>query len=400
MPTTVAIPNQSDTRLDAPMIAGRRQRPAARITRVETIPLHVPFATPFRIAIGPARSVAEIMIVRLHTDVGIEGIGETQAWRRIGSDATLHSLTTEIRDLFAPCVVGRSPFDAPAILRDCDKAASRALCAKAAVADALLDLQARLLEVPAWALLGGRARATVGACAVLPLAETISLTVDAALDFVAQGYRSATLKVGVNAEDDIALVNRLRSEVPQLTLRPDANATLSDDSAARLIPALKDAGVEAIEQPLAPDALEAMAELTRRFDMPLIADESVHTREDLLRVIAAGAAFGVQTKVAKNGGAWKTRTLWEIADAAGMHIYPGNHPATSVATASVLQLAAAWPGELAEGPFAVGIAGSLARDIVVEPLRVVHGQVAVPEGPGFGVMLDEDAIASMRIDLG
>ena len=78
---------------------------------------------------------------------------------------------------------------------------------------------------------------------------------------------------------------------------------------------------------------------------------------------------------------------------------PGNHPATSVGTAAVLHLAAAWPGELADGPFAVGIAGSLARDIVTAPLRVVDGAVAVPEGPGFGVTLDPDAVAELRVAL-
>ena len=371
----------------------------ARIIRVETLPLHVPFNVPFRIAAGPARPFAEVLLVRLHTDVGIEGIGETQAWRRLGASETLPGLVASIRDLLAPHAIGRSPFDAPRILRDCDDALYGALYAKAALADALLDLQARLLDVPAWKLLGGQFRTAVRTCAVLPIGGSIESTVENAQRCVEAGYRSATLKIGLDVDGDIALARRLRERVPQLALRPDANASLRRDAAPRLIRALEEAGVEAIEQPLAPSDIEGMADLACRFDVPLIADEAVSTRDDLLRVIGARAAAGVQTKVAKNGGAWTTRALWEIADAGGIRIYPGNHPSTSVATASVLHLAAAWPGDLADGPFAAGIAGAFARDVVAQPIRVVAGEVAVPEGPGFGVTLDEDALAAMRVDL-
>ena len=92
------------------------------------------------------------------------------------------------------------------------------------------------------------------------------------------------------------------------------------------------------------------------------------------------------------------RKLLIIAEAAGMRIYPGNHPSTSVATASVAHLAAAWPGPLLDGPFAVGVSGAFARDIVAEPLRAENGRVRVPDKPGLGVTLDEDAIRSMRVD--
>lgn len=369
----------------------------ARISRVETIPLHVPFGTPFRIAGGPARPFAEILLVVLHTDMGIQGVGETQAWRRIGSNATLPSLVAEIDGVLTPHCLGRDPFDAPAILRDCDAALPGAWYAKAAVADALLDLEAHLLSVPAWRLLGAKCREAIPTCAVLPLADSADLTMESARACVAAGHRSATLKVGVDLAADVALALRLRGSLPELALRPDANASLDRHSAMRLVPALRDAGVVAIEQPLAPDDLEGMAELVRRFGLPLIADEAVRTTEDLLRVVATNAASGVQTKGAKNGGARRTRAIWDAASQKGVAIYPGNHPATSIGTASVLHLAAAWPGDLADGPFAVGIAGALARDIVTAPLRVVDGAVGLPDGPGFGVTLDRDAVAELRV---
>jgi L-alanine-DL-glutamate epimerase-like enolase superfamily enzyme len=371
-------------------------RPRLRITRVETIPLHVPFHDPFLIAAGPARPAAEVLLVRLHTDAGLQGVGETQAWRRIGSSETLPGMVAVIRNHMERAVVGRSPFEAPLILSDCDRALSGSLYPKAALADALLDLQARALDVPAWHLLGGKMRDTLPAAAVLTIKETLEETVQSARRFVVAGHRSATLKIGLDMQADIALVTALRARVPELALRPDANSSLQAPSAAAFLRKLQDAGVEAIEQPLPPWDLQGMADLARRLDVPLIADESVCTRQDLLQLIRERGASGIQTKVAKNGGAWRTRTLWEIAEAAGLSIYPGNHPSTSIAVASVLHLAASWPGALEAGPYAVGINGTLAAEVVSEPLAVTNGAVRVPEGPGFGVTLDDEKIFALQ----
>ena len=93
------------------------------------------------------------------------------------------------------------------------------------------------------------------------------------------------------------------------------------------------------------------------------------------------------------------RRLWHLAAAAGLGINPGNHPSTSVATASVAHLCAAWPTPLMAGVFAVGISGALAADIVENPIVPVDGEVPVPTGPGLGLTLDERAIEKLRIDL-
>jgi len=64
----------------------------ARITGIECIPLHIPFKEPFKIASGAAREVMETLLVKISTDQGVIGVGETQAWRRQGSAETLPGL--------------------------------------------------------------------------------------------------------------------------------------------------------------------------------------------------------------------------------------------------------------------------------------------------------------------
>ena len=371
---------------------------AARITKVEAIPLRFPFRTPFKIAQGAARPSAEIFVVRLHTDAGVQGVGETQAWRRQGSSETLQSLCATVQDHFTPLLLGRSPFDIAAIMPALEDAVYHSLYAQAAISDALYDLQGKLLGVPAHMLLGGRCRESLEACAVLTIKPTPEETVQGALAYRERGFRAFTIKVGVDAGADVNNVRELRRQLgDDAILRVDANAGMDYCGSLALLQRLAPFGIDAAEQLLPVWDLEGMADLARHSPVPLMADESVATGHDLMEVIRRRAASIVQTKIAKNGGIWGGRPLWQIAAAAGLRIYPGNHPSTSIATAAALHLAAAWQGPLLEGAFAVGLL-NLADDIVEQPLQLQGAHMAVPQGPGLGVTLDENQVAKYRVE--
>src|SRR5262249_12967397 len=89
---------------------------SSRIERVEIIPLRMPLETPVKISQGAPRPFIDTLLVRLHADRGVSGVGETQAWRRQGSNETHASLCAVIRDHFEPHLIGRSPFDIAAIM--------------------------------------------------------------------------------------------------------------------------------------------------------------------------------------------------------------------------------------------------------------------------------------------
>lgn len=370
-----------------------------KITRVETIPLRIPLKVPVKISSGAARPAVEVMLVRLHTDAGVVGIGETQAWRRQGSSETLPGLAAVINEHFAPLIVGQSPFAIGAIMRELDAAIYHSLYAQAPISDALLDLQGKLLGLPVHALLGGKCRDAVASCAVLFMKPTLPATLAGADEFYARGFRSFAIKVGDDLKADVQNVRALRERFgDDVSLRVDANAGMNFDAALVLLKKLQPYGIDAAEQMLPIWDTDGMAELARRVDIQMMADECVADAHDLITVIRKRAATGVQTKTAKNGGIWNARKLWHVAAAAGIHIYPGNHPGTSIATLSVAHLAASWPGELREGPFTVG-QGVLSADVVTEPVRLDGNKVKVPDTPGLGVTLDEDRIRKLRVDL-
>ena len=371
-----------------------------KITRVECIPLNTPFKTPFKIASGAARAMVETLIVRLHTDQGVTGIGETQAWRRQGSAETLPNLVRTIDDFFAPRLIGRSPFDVAAILHDLNDAMYNTLYARAPIGDAMYDIMGKVLGVPVYQLLGGKCRDSVRVAAVLSMQGSTESLIESAQGFVERGFRHLVLKIGVDPADDLANVEALRKEFgDKIVLRVDANAGLSYDSALRLLTKLEPYDIETAEQPLPIWDIDGMAALARAIRMPVMADESVSTDHALLEIIRKRAASSFQTKVAKNGGLHYMQRLWHVGAAAGLDINPGNHPATSVATASVAHLCASWPTPVMAGVFAVGVSGALAADIVENPIIPVDGEVPIPTGPGLGVTLDEDALKALRVDL-
>jgi L-alanine-DL-glutamate epimerase-like enolase superfamily enzyme len=372
---------------------------SVKIREVETTPLHLPFASPFQIS-SATRDFLEVLIVRIHTDQGVFGIGETQAWRRQGSAETLPNLMRSIQDQFAPLLIGRSPLEVNAIMHDLNASLYNSLYAQAAIGDALYDLIGKLLNVPIHGLLGGRCRDRVRVGAVLSIKPTVEELLDSAQGFFDRGFRHLGLKIGIDSTADLRNVAALRERFgDDIVLRVDANAGMNYDAARRLLKKMEPFDIDAAEQPIAIWDIDGLAELARTVDIPIMADESVSTDHSLLEVIRKRAASVVQTKTAKNGGIHYIRHLWMLAQAAGMRIYPGNHPSTSVATSSVAQMCAASPNPVMEGVFAVGVSGALADDIVENPMRPIDGEISVPDGPGLGVTLDEDKVARYRVEV-
>lgn len=371
------------------------------IRSMEVIPLRIPFKAPYKIATSDnaERAHFDVVIVRLQSDAGVEGIGETQAWRRQGSTEDVINLTRSIREYFTPLVVGRSPFDIAPIMNDLNKALYQALYAQAAISDALYDLCARLLGIPVYQLLGGKCRDRAKLVAVLPLQPDVGALRDLASWYYNRGFRHFEVKIGLHSISDLRNVEAMRAAFgDNVALRVDANGSLTYEAALALIRRLTPLGVDIVEQPLPIWDLDGMAALSTRSEIPIMADESVSTLQSLLEIIRRRAATSIQTKIGKNGGIFHIRRLWPLAEAAGIGIMPGNHPITSVAAAATAHLCAAWSGPLIEGCFAENMAGEQADEIVCNPPIIEGGDCIVPAGPGFGMVLDEAKIKRYRLD--
>jgi O-succinylbenzoate synthase len=202
------------------------------------------------------------------------------------------------------------------------------------------------------------------------------------------GCRTAKVKVaepGQGEADDLARVEAVRDALgPGGRVRVDANGAWAPDAAVRMIKALGE--LEYAEQPCA--TLEELAEVRRRVDTPVAADESIRRAEDPLRVRAADAADIVVLKVQPLGG---VRAALAVAEACGLPVVVSSAVETSVGLAAGLALAAALP----ELPYACGLGtlSLLEGDVVGEPLTAVDGAIEVrrPE-------VDEAALSRYEIE--
>ncbi len=202
------------------------------------------------------------------------------------------------------------------------------------------------------------------------------------------GCRTAKVKVaepGQSEGEDVARVEAVRDALGAGgRVRVDANGAWTPDAAVRMIKALGE--LEYAEQPCA--TLAELAEVRRRVDVPIAADESVRRAEDPLKVRAAEAADIVVLKVQPLGG---VRAALAVAEACGLPSVVSSAVETSVGLAAGLALAAALP----ELPYACGLGtlSLLAGDVVREPLAAVDGVIELrrPE-------VEEEALGGFEVD--
>jgi O-succinylbenzoate synthase len=204
------------------------------------------------------------------------------------------------------------------------------------------------------------------------------------------GCRTAKVKVaepGQSEADDLARVEAVRDALgPGGRVRVDANGAWDTATAIRMLRALGE--LEYAEQPCA--TLDELAEVRRRVDVPIAADESIRRAEDPLRVRAADAADVVVLKVQPLGG---VRAALAVAEACGLPVVVSSAVETSVGLAAGLALAAALP----ELPYACGLGtlSLLEGDVVRDPLAAVDGVIEVRRPK-----VDDEALTRYEVDGG
>ncbi|MGP9539529.1 o-succinylbenzoate synthase [Brachybacterium sp. AOP43-C2-M15] len=204
------------------------------------------------------------------------------------------------------------------------------------------------------------------------------------------GARTAKVKVadpGSTLAEDAERLEAVRDALgPDARLRVDANAAWTLEEALTALPVLERAagGLEYAEQPCA--ALEDLAALRRRLDVPIAADESVRRAEDPLRVARAEAADLLVMKVQPLGG---VRRCLELAEQAGLPVVVSSALESSVGLSAGLALAAALP----ELPHACGLATAtlLTGDLVEAPLHASGGMLPVDRPAPAAHLLERHA---------
>lgn len=369
-----------------------------KIHSIEAILVDIPTKRVHRLSFGDI-TAQNYVIVRVRDDQGHVGLGEAST---IGGPAWAEESTETIKTIIdaylAPRLLGLEPRSLRAVSRTMDRSVKGNRFAKAAVEMALLDLVARAQGVPAVQLLGGRVHERIELAWTLASGDTQSDIDEGEAKLGDHLHRIFKLKIGYgDPAHDVAHASRIaRHFGERARIQVDVNQAWDEVTATRGIAALQDAGVALVEQPVPRHQLDAMTRLAARFDVPIMADESLATPSDALDIVRRQSADVLALKLTKAGGPWATLQSAAIAEAAGMPCYGGCMLETSIGTAAYLHTFAAIPGvtwgcELF-GPLL------LKDDLVTRPLVYRDHAIHLHEGMGFGVDIDPEKLKFYRRD--
>jgi D-galactarolactone cycloisomerase len=364
-----------------------------RITSVDTVVLTAPLV---RSIGGSARrppiTSRELVLVRIHTDSGVTGYGESY-----GIGPLIHSI---IDQWYRPLLVGRDPLHTEVLWNDMYRHTGYhgpkglMIEAMSAIDIALWDIKGRVFNQPLFVLLGGTAREDVPCYAASVYLGSPREAVAQAEAFVEQGFDILKIKVGQGPEADLANVQAVRRAVGEnVRLLADANCAYDAKTAIRLGRELDEMGVEWFEEPVAVDDIVGYSIVRQNVPQYVVGSEGEYTRFGFRDLIEHRAVDVVQPDLTRVGGITEGAHIATMAHAA--HLLFSPHCWGSViGLAAAIHLSAAVPNflllEYDANP------NPIMEALVGDQLTPHRGRVRLPHGPGLGLDIDEDAIENLR----
>lgn len=315
--------------------------PPTIITSLTVEPLDLPLTEPFAIATG-AQHVAHNALVKITLADGTTGLGEAAPFTAVSGETQAGSIAAieSVREK----LVGQDVRAWRPLSASLTEALAKEPSARCALETAILDALARHHRVPLWVFFGG-------AGTDLDIDMTVTAgdrahAISSARAILARGITTLKVKVGaLSPEQDVERLVAIREVAPTARLFADANGGYTVAQAQAFLAGLERAGVPLalLEQPVPPEDLAGMAELTRASRIPICADESARSAQDVLRLIRERAAHGINIKTMKCGVV-ESLMMWHLARAAGMELMIGGMVESTLAMSLSAHLAAGLGG--------------------------------------------------------
>lgn len=311
-----------------------------KITKIRLGTISVPLRLPFKTALRTVKSVEDI-IVEIHTDTGALGYGEAPPTGAVTGHTT-GAIIGALKEHIIPSLLGRDidAFeDLMQLVQTCVVGNSSA---KAAADMALWDLYAQLYRLPVYKLLGG-ARKEIVTDITISVNEPEEMARDAA-NAVERGYDCLKVKVGANPELDVERLRAVRQAAgDDICLRIDANQAWQPRQAVRILNEMQEQGLrlELVEQPVKAYDLEGLKYVTDHSYVPVLADESVFSPRDAMKVLELRAADLINIKLMKCGGIYNALKIASAAEIYGVECMIGCMLEAKISVNAAAELACA-----------------------------------------------------------
>jgi L-Ala-D/L-Glu epimerase len=370
-----------------------------KITHIDIYKFNVTLKEPFVISLETITN-AENILVKIHTDSGIYGLGECNPYRTIAGetqDTCFEAGKFLAKILMAhPEKIGRggNPIAISQCIASMDKMLAGNRCIKSAFDMALYDIAAKAAHMPLYAFLGGDNNRDIVTDMTVGI-NTPAYMAQSALRFKNEGFPAIKVKLGTNKHDDVARIKAIRQAVGDtIPLRIDANQGWDEATAIATLRALEPYDIEHCEQPVAARNIQALANVRRQSPISIMADEAVFDHFDAMQLVQHQACDYFNIKLSKSGGIHKALKINHIAEAAGIKCQVGCFSETRLAMSALMHFVLACPNVV---HFDMDAPLMLSSDPVTGGVQYGdNGRVTIGEGIGIGADIDEGFLSGLE----
>jgi muconate cycloisomerase len=361
-----------------------------KISGSEALKVNIPFKMSFKHSLKSRRD-SESIFVKVSLDNGVTGFGESLP-RSYVTGNTRESVYTQLKEFF-PKLKGAEINAAPEglkFIRSIDGLEAEARCA---LEIALLDCIGKISNRPVHSIFGELVNKSFPSSAIISGGSIVKAAITTVY-FKAKGYKFFKVKVG--GSDDLSRVRLVRGLVGNSDIRIDANGAWSVKEALEAIKKLKPFNISCVEQPTPKGDMDAMQEVADFCREPIMADESLCSKNDASALIKVKGCDMFNVRLSKCGGIVRSIEIIEMARAHGMGYQIGCHVGeTGILTAAAMHLAA-----VSKSPayFEGGYSRLLLReDVIEEDLTPKRGVGYTLDGPGLGITVKEDILRKYTV---
>jgi L-alanine-DL-glutamate epimerase-like enolase superfamily enzyme len=337
--------------------------------------------------------VFDTTVVEVETDTGLTGWGECCPLGSSYLPAYALGVRSGLAEL-APALIGADPLALDVLNRRMDAALRGHSYVKSAIDVACWDILGKATGQPVCTLLGGKAQEDVVLYRAISQIEPKAMAANVA-QYRAEGYTRFQLKVGADADSDIARI-RLCAEAmqPGEVLVADANTGWTMHEAARVVQAVRDLDVY-IEQPC--PSYEECLVTRRRTPLPFVLDEVITDVAALTRALGDGAMDVINLKISKVGGLTRARQIRDLCLSAGVPMTIEDTWGGDIVTASIAHLAQSTPADFVFSATDFNSYGTVT--IAPDAPQRVNGRMQAAERPGLGVTPDRAVLGAPVLEV-
>ena len=311
-----------------------------KITDIQLGHLSIPLKTPFKTTLRTVTHVEDVL-VKIHTDTGNVGYGSAAPTPSITGD-TVSSIKTAIEGHIKRQLIGLSIENFEEVMVRLHTSLLKNTSAKAAIDIALYDLYGQLHKAPVYKLLGDYRKEFITDITI-SLNEPEEMVRDS-LDAVSKGFKTLKVKVGTDPEKDLKRLKHIREEVGHdIHLWVDANQGWTPKESVYILQEMEDAGIriELVEQPVKGHDLEGLKFVTDHVTIPVVADESAFSPQDVFKIIQMRAADLINIKLMKTGGMYNALKICAMAESAHIECMIGCMLESKISVTAAAHLASA-----------------------------------------------------------